>query len=247
MTNQELQYQFGQQMNQFDSALELSSDDIEYWLNRAQLQWVKTRFNGLNRERISFEQNQQRIDDLRILIKPNHSIDTEYRGDYAPDNYYIDSAKFPEDYMFLLSQKSKVFYKYPAINFTIEDDKRETQDNVKTLINSNRYSQTQTIYNMLSDPFNTTKADSPLTVVHEDFIDVYTDKSFIVDKVIIDYLRLPKKINLSEPNDTIELPKQTHEEIIQLAVDLFLQNTRELKQRLQRETPVAEDNTQNTE
>lgn len=255
MTIREMQYTFGIQLNQFNTALQLESDDIEYWLNKSQEEFVKTRFNGINRERAAFEQTQQRIDDLRVLIEPNKDISTIYTREFTLDGFYVDSAILPNNYMFLLNQKSICNYNCRGIEFNVDSITSPEQRAVYKRIpkndesivttQSNRYSQTQTIHTLLSDPFNTTKVTSPLTVVHGNRIDVYTDKTFIVDKVIIDYLRLPRKMNIKD-NVSCELPEHTHKEIIQLAVDLFLQNTRELKQRLQRETPTA-DRTQNIE
>lgn len=257
MNIREMQYLFGIQLNQFNTALQLESDDIQYWLNKAQEDFVKTRYNGINADRKGFEQSQQRIDDLRVLIESNKKLDAKWLKYDTLDGFYVDSVLLPNDYMFLLNQKSIIKFNPCSIKFTIPSPsspleatsvvKREpgAETEVTLSVQSNRYAQTHTIHNLLSDPFNTTKSTSPISVIHGDRIDVYTDKTFIVDKVIIDYLRLPRRLNIKN-NISCELPEHTHKEIIQLAVDSFLQNTRELKQRLQRETPTA-DRTQNIE
>jgi hypothetical protein len=248
MDIRQMQYEFGIQLNQFNSALRLQSDDIEYWLNKAQEEFVKTKFNGLNQQRLSFEQSQQLVDDLRILITSNYELDTKFKFNAysAPTGFFIDSATLPNNYLYLLNQKSRVQYKFPNIVWqNIQGKRVVTSQTYHVVVKSNRFSQTQSIYKLLSDPHNTTKPDSPLTLLHGDSIDVYSDKTFVVDKVIIDYLRLPVAMSIKQEIDS-ELPEHVHKEIIQLAVDLFLQNTRELKQRLQRETPTA-DKQQNIE
>lgn len=239
MNIREMQYRFGIQMNQLNEALELHSDDIQYWLNKAQLELVKQKFNGFNQLRRGFEQSQQRIDDLKKLLVKDEVVSTEYAEDSnSPSGFYVDRAEIPEDNLFLISSRSAIKYKLPEIEFTVSSNKRETADsNDKTV--HNKYVQSDDIYTLLEDPFNTTKPANPLIDISEDYINVYTDKSFIVDKVIINYLRLPTEMNIKD-DVSCELDEHLHDEIIQRGVDLFLQNTRELKQRLQRETPTAD-------
>ena len=245
MNIQQMQYEFGIQMNQFDTPIELSSDDIEYWLNKAQIDLVKERYNGINRQRRGFEQSQERIDDLRVLIERNKELDTSYKKDSGTTDFEADKVLFPKDYMFLISQKSKVKYNYPEIDWTENaEGKREGNGTLKVV--HNRVSQSDDIYNLLSDPFNKPTPSSPIAVISDESIYVFTDKTFIVDKMLIDYLRLPREMNISKEVDC-ELPSHLHKDIIQRAVDAFLNNTRELKQRLQRETPTANNQQNETE
>lgn len=248
MNIQEMQYEFGIQMNQFNVPLELTSDDIQYWLNKAQIDLVKERYNGTNRQGRGFEQSQERIDDLRVLVERNIEIDTTYKEDSGTTDFEADQIVFPNDYMFLISQKSKVIYNYPEIDWTKNaQGKREGNGTLKVV--HNRVSQSDDIYNLLSDPFNKPKPSSPIAVIADENIYVFTDKTFIVDRVLIDYLRLPKEMSIKKgtPDGDCELPSHLHKDIIQRAVDAFLNNTRELKQRLQRETPVANEQQNETE
>jgi hypothetical protein len=48
---------------------DFTSTEIDYWLNRAIREFVKTRYSGLNPKREGFEQTQKRIDDLRTLVR----------------------------------------------------------------------------------------------------------------------------------------------------------------------------------
>lgn len=238
MNIREMQYAFGQQMNQFNEALALNSDDIQYWLNKGQLDLVKKKYNGITQDRRGFEQSQKRIDDLRVLLKRDEELETKYDDKVSgTEGFYVDRADFPNDYMFLIAHKSVVRYRFPNITFSTLGDKRVTSDSSSTIV-FNRFSQSDDIYKLLDDPFNTTKIGSPIAVVNDNSIQVFTDDKFIVDKVIIDYLKIPRRMNIRDNVDS-ELPEHLHEDIIQRAVDLFLNNTRELKQRLQRETPAS--------
>ena len=246
MTIKEMQYRFGIHLNQFGEGLKLNSDDIEYWLNKGQLDLIKNKYNGLNQEQRGFEQSQQRIDDLRVLIKRGYEINISYVNT-DNDDFYIDRGEFPNDHLFLISSKSQVRYNRPEISFIVTNNKRVSSTYTQRL-SKNRFSQSDDIYTLLEDPFNTTKPESPLLVIGDKYIYAYTNKEFIINKIFIDYLRIPNRMSI-KGNISSELPEHLHEDIIQRAADLFLNNTRQLKQRLQRETPTSnqELNEQNDE
>lgn len=238
MTAQQLQYQFGIQLNQFDSALVLSSDDINYWLNKSQDRLIKSRFE-------SFEQNHKSRDDLRLFIKNFVELDTTYDYDAkTPRGFFNDSAIIPSDTLYVISSQSKVIYNFNGVSPTVVDNKR-TVENITYLVASNRVVQLDDVYTVLSDPFGTTKVDSPIATFSNSKINVFTNNKFIVDKVYIDYIRTPVTIDVND-SITSELPSHLHLELITTAVDLFLTNTRELKQRLQRETPTEDINSNET-
>lgn len=238
MDAREMQRAFGQQLNQFGEALELHSDDLQYWLNKGQLELVKRKYNGLNQERRGFEQSQQRIDDLTDIVVKDEPVDTKFKeNSNAPTGYFVDTAKIPNDNLFIISHRSQITYKYPEVSYETIDGSR-SPTNGKSKIVFNRVSQSDDVYKLLYDPFNTSKANKPLADFSDTNLNVYTDKTFLVTKVIFNYLKKPRLINIKD-NVSCELAEHLHDEVIQIASDLFLQNTRELKQRLQRETPVS--------
>ncbi len=250
MKVKDMQYEFQMHMNQFKEPLQLDSDDVLYWLNKAQEEFVINRYTGRNLFRKAFEQSQQVIDDVRNLVVKNKEIDTNYLGEEhtATKGFYTDYAELPENQLYLVSQRSEIAYNRDGIDFEVNNDKRDPVGEYDTKTVFNRYSQSDDIFTLLSDPFNTTKTSSPLTDISDKGITIYTDKTFLAKKIIINYIRKAKKLSLttndSEYTTEPELAEHTHKEIIQLAVDLFLNNTRELKQRLQRETPTADQEQQ---
>lgn len=232
MDIQRMQYEFGIQINQFDKALELTSDDIEYWLNKAQIELIKEKFNGRNETRRGFEQSPQTVEDLRVLLQKNY--EETATEDIVPLNGFSSyQATLPGDTLFLLNLRANVTYTHQSTD--------------KTKIVSVRFATQDTVYKMMDDPFNTTKVGSPIADVSGYLVTIYS-KTFSIDKVLMNYIRVPREMSIIGDVDC-ELPEHLHKEIIQRAVDLFLYNTRELKQRLQRETPVATttQNTQNNE
>lgn len=83
----------------------------DYFLNRAQERFIKQRYSPLsNAKGRGFEMSQKRIDDLRNLVIPNY-YDKVYQ---LPTNDFDYSTKgrfyFPDDYWFLTSNRSKVYY-----------------------------------------------------------------------------------------------------------------------------------------
>jgi hypothetical protein len=254
MIAQEMQREFGIQINQLDSALTLTSTDIFYWLNKAQEKFVKDRFNGVS-VGLGFEQSYQLIADLQQLVERSKQIIPTYINESVLEGISIEKSDLPTNYLYLIAHRSAIWINYPEVTFDISvnevdsTERRIATGNARLRVVRNRLSQSDDIYKLLEDPFNTTTTSSPLTTISGNSIFTYSNKSFLVKETTIDYIRYPKTISLTaDPanyeTDVCELPVHLHKEIIQLGVDLFLQNTRELKQRLQGETP---NQTQNTE
>jgi hypothetical protein len=247
MNTLEMQYSFGIQINQFDTPLELTSDDIFYWLNKSQERLVKDRFTG-KRLNVGFEQSFDLIADIQNLIERNRQDMTTYSPEYNVDEFSADKITLPSNYLYLINHRCVTYVKYPEIIWTLNENtnRREPEAAAKLHSRGGNFTQLSDIFTVLDDPFNTTGATSVVTTISGNDIVAYTDKTFVVKEIIIDYIRVPKKLSLNTNDNvtttTSELPEHLHKEIIELAVDLFLQNTRQLKQRLQLETPTADNN-----
>lgn len=201
--------------------------DHLYWLNKSQEEFVKGAYTGNNKYGQAFEQSQKIIDRVRTVLSKNEELDTIYVDETsAIGDFEVDRAEFPDDYMNLISQRSVVEYNRKGIEYEVEDEKRVVSGDAKTMVSINRFSQADDIYALLNDPFNTTRPNSPLTDIHKDYIDIYTDSTFIVDKAVINYLRVPKEITLE---DDCELPDITHKEIVHTAMILMLQGISTLR------------------
>ena len=74
---------------------------------------------------------------------------------------------------------------------------------------------------MTKDPFNKTKYSSPLATMRGEHIDLYTDETFIIDKVRLTYIREPQIVE--SPATDCDLPIHTHEEIVKMAVSSILE------------------------
>ena len=193
----------------------IESFDIFYYLNKAQDEWLKEKYDQ------GFEVSQALVDDLRVFLEKNVELDALYAGNNAGfKNYDVDYVEFPEDYLHTISVRSKVLYSFTPLTFTVIDGSRVPNESTKSAIYFNRFSQSDDIYKLLSDPFNTTKPSGPLMDINDSRINVYTNKKFIVDKVFLNYLRTPKTISV-ETGQACELPEIFHSEIVEQAVGLY--------------------------
>ena len=100
--------------------------------------------------------------------------------------------------------------------------KRIPQGNSEREYTFNKFVQHDDIFKLLEDPFNTTKHTAPLTTIRGEYIDIYTNDIFIIDKVKITYIRKPKQISLSL-GIGCEFPDHTHQEIVDMTVNSILE------------------------
>lgn len=246
MTVRQMQVEFGIQMNQMGDALVLHTKDILYWLNKSQEKFIIDQFAGKVKNSAGFETSQEITDNLRSLVVPNEELDSSGYALNVLDSFSMDMAYLPTTYLFTLNIRVKAWINNPLMEYVTTSGNRTPEPNKqkRSRVLISRFVQWVDVWKTLSDPFSTTSQSSPLHSISGNNILVYTDKTFIVDKVIIDYIRKAKELVISNPTSsqttTCELPEHTHKEIVELAVNLFLQNTRDLKQRLQLETPSSE-------
>ena len=337
----------------------LLPQEIDHELNVAMEKFIKQRYSPLgNKYRKGFEQSQKRIDDLRNLVV-NTQVQAFYNRESIEDNaFFVERARLPQDYMFLLNLMTKISFNcagpaepielidtktyfsikltppvpgYVLTAITYPDPVNPTQyggafiqvsldeyptgidynyysnpanyqsisgavpaDSIQdavtindqldlnaeltptvdsntlllytpysqyisygwtavwtnpltgetSLVNYNnptiakvvkrvdptlpkkrvpcKYVQHDDILGILYDPFNTTTHKYPKYTIQENFIDVYSDNSFIPIFVELTYIRHPKKLD-SINGIGCELPEHSHQEIVEMAVKSILE------------------------
>jgi hypothetical protein len=110
----------------------------------------------------------------------------------------------------------------PLVLGTNYDEKRYPTTYSQQLIVNNTFIQHDDIFALLPDPFNTTAYTDPLTTMRDKYLDIYTDTTFIIDKVNITYIREPAEISLPLLQ-SCELPEHTHQEIVDMAISSILE------------------------
>lgn len=223
MTPFEFQVAFERELNVFYNALDKpTSDTTFYWLNQAVLKFVKTRYSGTNAKQTAFEQDQKRIDDLRTLVQliTSEAIETKV----MPNEYLIPLAK---DHLFHLGTKAGILPKNDMTgnkcwnrdengNYVI----RYTDPIEVTVDTLDRH-----LENSLSEHHLHYCAAKPLQLTRGSRLMLYTDDNYKISKCHVTYLRTPKAITLDKPFENYtELPEHTHQEIVKLAVQMYLES-----------------------
>lgn len=211
MTPIEFQQAFLDELHLRGVKAPVESEEIYYWLNAAQDQHVREHFK-------SIDQNVDLTDDVRTLRK-TEKIPASYQGDNYL-NFITDKADYPTDYLFFMGLRATVARNREELEYNVEPvvGQKRTPDEYTLRTSNVRISQQDDIYTLLQDPFNRTRWDRPLAVLHENVIKLYTDKTFAVQSVSLDYLRIPVRISRTV---TSELPAFTHRDIARRAAILF--------------------------
>lgn len=214
---EELVYEFKLALNKVtrQDNVDVPIEDIIIYLNKAQMSWIKTKINPNNVYRSGFEAIRKRIDDVQILkvgdieLKPVKTNDLLRKG-------YSCSLSDAKDYMFYISS-------YSVAN----KNKCEvilTNDLVKSGDLTTKYLD---VNHSPSFEWRTT-----LATLGDDSLTVYTDGSFQIDKVFINYLRYPQKIDIQgytkfdgtlSTDSDCELPEYAKDGIVDLAVKFAAQ------------------------
>ena len=96
----------------------LLSEEIDIELNKAQTRFINNRL--IIRQGQGFETSQKRIDDLRTLVREYE--DTVTFKEEISNNKFVDTFKFPTDYLHLVNQRSRVVTNdCNKISFTIKN------------------------------------------------------------------------------------------------------------------------------
>jgi hypothetical protein len=74
----------------------------------------------------------------------------------------------------------------------------------------------------MKDPFNRASFDYIPYSIKENFIDVYSDNTFVIPKVFIVYIRKPKVISIAT-SVGCELAEHTHQEIVEMTIKSILE------------------------
>jgi hypothetical protein len=190
--------------------------EIDYWLNRAIREFVKTRYSGVNYKREGFEQSQKRIDDLRTLVR-EVTIPCGTSG-MKPNGWSLlpgfNHPSFDtEPYWLSLGEEVDVF---------IIDSSTTIRQGV-TEVTSDEYRFE------IDNPYSTYRLHyghaKPLRLFYNNTIEFISDDNYRVSNAYLRFLKKPAIVNsLSTPVVSCDLTDLTHDEIVSLAVKLVLEN-----------------------
>lgn len=196
------------------SALELpafETEEIDYWINKAIREFVKTRYDGLNIHSTGFEQTQKRIDDLRTLVEydvlsAGSGVDGLGHGRYGDTTWSFD---LPADYWFTLAEEVRLDvdgdnYRVGVVQCTHDEYIQKFEDPFSEHILH----------------YGTAK---PLRLFYNDSVEFVTDGNYDVDRYYLTYLKVPETVEYGAGTDC-DLPEHTHDEIVNMAANMMLEN-----------------------
>lgn len=229
MTYRELQASFELKATSFFGATDTKpqSMEIEMWLNSGLEKLIKTRYSGINYKSLAYEQDQKRIEDLRNLKVTAQLVKDSTEESNSNPKYNKYSFLLPSNY-FITTGES-------VTTLPISDDAKRCWNvdengnyvpSFTMLIECTDDNIDEKLSNSLSDHLFHGVKTRPLRVHNKDVISVYTDGNYSINSFQLIYLKKPSRIDIhTNPQDEYtEFPEHLHEEIVNMAVQLYLEN-----------------------
>lgn len=190
---------------QSNALAEFTIDEIDSMLNTATLMYVKQRYGGYtNYLTLGFEEIQKRTDDLKTLVLTAEVITQAVS--YEDDFVAIDLSNI-NNYLFYL--RGRIQVKKPNCSARWSSIRLVQQDDLEAI---------------KTDPFNNPTFVHPVGYFENNslLVSVGEDTSLTtVTSGKVTYLKYPDQLAF-DTNNSSDLPKHTHDEIVELAVKLAL-------------------------
>src|SRR5690625_2313011 len=222
MTIQEMHRRINLRLQNIDSGAYdgILPEEIDEYINIAQERFIKSRFEPRgNRLGVGFEQSIKRIEDLRTLIPDPEVISTSNFGSTTLTEFHADYAKFPNNYFIPLNVVAEINYNRDGLELFIADGKRAVVNNHSIRRVQGRFIKQNEMHSVMLDPFNKSTPKRVNFTISDSGIVCYTDNTFVVDKVILSYIRQPTKVSLSEG---VSSEISFTDEIVDMTVELIL-------------------------
>lgn len=202
---------FELEINKIDDTINKPhTDDSVYWLNQAEIKFVKERFNGNLPHRTSYEQNEKRTRDLVNLLREKKYEAVEPTNHTSYDEYQYT---YPTNMMFVLNED--VVISDSNDNHEMDTCVFEcTADNFMYRIN-----------NSLTDFHYRYHRARPLRVRTQDGFRLLTDKNYKIKKYTLGYIKVPTEITTENPyTNYTDFPDYIWPEIVKIAAQMYIEN-----------------------
>jgi hypothetical protein len=201
------------------SALELPSfepEEIDFWLNWAIRNFVKSRFSG-KQTGSGFEQSTKRTIDLSELIEEET---LPVIADTVKANSFIANlSDLLEQLWFIVGEEVTISYIKLGQTTTTGKKQGVTQC---TALNYRSH---------LDDPYSEHvfhyEEAKPLRLIYQRYVELITDGKYDVLDYSVRYLRKPAEVSISGTVTDCDLPEIVHDEVVELAVNMVLENIEE--------------------
>jgi len=213
MTISEMHISFKQGLHKFDSKNypNIEPEEIDLLLNQAQDAFVKQRYGHGNSKKESFEETQKRIEDLKALIKTQ--VLSPLPNNIYNINQYAVFVELPSDHWITIQELTNVTYSCNGSGSTV------TEDVYTLLIQHNDYSK------LISNPFAKPTNTKVLRLSTENGSELLHSQYSVINNYRLRYIKKPVRMDsLSTPNVDCELSDMVHQEIINTAISIALEN-----------------------
>lgn len=188
---------------------DFQKEEYEHFLNKAQDRFVKQIVNrSPEKEYKGFEESIKRMDDLRTLVVTDWIDRSEASG--SNTNAYYD---IPYDYMFMLNLRLEAHVNQCGV--------ATTESPLETL--PVRIVSSEEIHRLKKHPFGKPRWNAPAATINSDDITIYGLKELYPVAIHLDYIKKPQEIS-SEFGLDCELPVHTHQDIVDMAVQIILES-----------------------
>lgn len=235
MTVLEMQKGVQQKLNAME--IPIISEDVLWYLNRAQEQYIADQYVFLrgkytdNQDIQLYTNAQKAMENLRTIVTTD---DIENPADPASKQLILDSNFYNNAKVVELSGLTKTFYYYV---------RSQSKDSAtpENLIN-NRLVEQENIQKYIQTKYNSPIFRDNLVIIEGDTLIVFYDNQADseVTAISLTYIREPKKLvrtleDSSLETTVCELPTHTHREIVNLATQLARQDRKDEISRTQRQ------------
>lgn len=214
MTERQFQIAFERQLNNiipgYNIMSKLNSDTIFYYINRAKDEYVKQLYRA-------FQLNQELSDKLRTLVKTDR-----YTGLDFNRNNNRWSTNYPQDYLYTLGEQ---------VSIHIFDDRclslvSKSMDVIEATIET----VDRILSNSLSEYHLHHNQARPVRLYTDGKIVLITDGNYGINEYQLTYLRNAKDLGNKLTEEYTELPVDTHQEIVDAAVMMYIQQAASMQQ-----------------
>jgi hypothetical protein len=183
-------------------------EEIDFLLNQAQDRFVKQRYGKTNTKREAFEETQKRTEDLKTIVKTAH---------ISPSALSIDNISNTARFYILPVEHRYIIQEQVDISYT---DCHGTTTTKKVLVRPIQHDDYDKI---LYDPFNIPNDVKVLRLMAEGQVELIAGTGYTLGSYFLRYLKAPNRVSITT-NISFELPEDVHQEIVDIAVDLALEN-----------------------
>lgn len=199
--------------------------EIDLLLNQAQERIIKQRYGSNNIKRESFEETQKRTEDLKAIV--TNAILTPVAN--ATDNIDVNAqfVTLPTDHWFIVQERASITYndcKNVSITDTIPVYGIQHND----------------VNNIISNSFLKANKQRILRLMEEGRVELIHDSTTTINNYRLRYIRKPATISSIIPIVDCELSEHLHDEIVDQAVLLALEDIESKRQ--QSYNPIEKTN-----